>query len=260
MSITLGALGLCLILAAVAVIWFRARLTAATADHGVAEDDVPVGWARRRAQEMHSAALVPPGDPRVAELARKVREDYKLGDATWDTLASDVQRELERDGEVGVETARFIVTSALADFRWELDFLENWNSVPAEERAETPIRSRLFRVMQSTPASPFSTPSGFHPLIHLAAALKMLTARPAPDLLETLEELLEYWFAYGESETSLRPHDAQLLETLVDCYRSTVALASHHDVPKFLTELAARDASPPDEFSLSSLAARAHTG
>lgn len=219
--------------------------------------------------------LLPPSDPQVAELAGYLRDRYNLGDSMWEELAPGVLGDLERRGEVGVKTACFIVTSALADFRWELDFLENWNGVPTEQRAGTPLRARLLRVVEDTPASPFSTPSGFHPLIHLVAALRLLTAHPAPDLARPLEELLEFWFAYAESKPSLEPHDVQLLEALVDCYRSTQTLTNHHDAPDFLTELAERQIASPvghpsatisglgqqrapaDTYSLSSLAARA---
>lgn len=218
--------------------------------------------------------LLPPSDPGVAEVAGYLRDRYNLGDTLWEELAPGVLGELERRGEVGVRTASYIVTSALADFEWELDFLENWNSVPTEQRTGTPIRTRLLRVVRNTPASPFSTPSGFHPLIHVVAALKLLTARPVPDLARPLEELLEFWFAYAESKPTLEPHDVKLLEALVDCYRSTQNLAGHRDIPCFLTELVERQVASPvghpavsgsapghgqgvDTYSLSSLAARA---
>ncbi|MBO0851809.1 MAG: hypothetical protein J2P20_20280 [Pseudonocardia sp.] len=267
---------LCLLVLVALVVRLRVgRPAASRADDTAFEDDIPVGWARRRAQELHVETLLPPSDPRVAELAGYLRDRYNLGDTLWEELAPGVLGELERRGEVGVKTACFIVTSALADFRWELDFLENWNGVPTEQRTGTPMRIRLLRVVTNTPASPFSTPSGFHPLIHLVAALRLLTARPVPDLARPLEELLEFWFAYAESKPSLEPHDVKLLEALVDCYRSTTQnLASHRDVPDFLTELVERQVASPvghasvsdalaqqqaraGTYSLSSLAARA---
>lgn len=276
MWIALSVGALCLLVLVALMIRLRAgRPAASRADDAAFEDDIPVGWARRRAQELYVETLLPPSDPQVAELAGYLRERYNLGDTLWEELAPGVLGELERRGEVGSRTACFIVTSALADFRWELDFLENWNSVPSEQRAGTPMRARLLRVITHTPASPFSTPSGFHPLIHLVAALRLLTARPVPNLAKPLEELLEYWFAYAESKPSLEPHDVKLLEALVDCYRSALSLAGHHDMPEFLTELVERQVASPvghpsptvsaldqgrapaDTYSLSSLAARA---
>jgi hypothetical protein len=274
--IAVGVAALCLLALVAVVIGLRVRRPAPSrADDAAFEDEIPVGWARRRAQELYVETLLPPSDPQVAELAGYLRERYNLGDTLWEELAPGVLGELQRHDEVGIETARFIVTSALADFRWELDFLENWNGVATEQRAGTTTRARLLRVVCHTPASPFSTPSGFHPLIHVVAALRLLTAHPAPDLAKPLEELLEFWLAYAESKPSLEPHDVQLLEALVDCYRSTQALASHHDVPSFLTELVERQIASPvghaaaavspldqkqapaDTYSLSSLAARA---
>jgi hypothetical protein len=273
--IALGVAAVCLLVLAAVLVRLRVRRPAAVpAGDAVVEDDVPVGWARRRAQELHVETLLPPSDPRVATFAGYLRERYNIGDTMWEELVPGVLGELERRDQVGVETACFIVTSSLADFRWELDFLENWNGVAPEQRASTPIRARLLRVVRNTPASPFSTPSGFHPLIHLVAALKLLTARPVPDLAAPLEELLEFWFGYAESKPALEPHDVQLLEALVDCYRSTQTLASHHDVPDFLTDLVERQIASPvghppaavsrparqqsaDTYSLSSLAARA---
>lgn len=185
-----------------------------------------------------------PTDPTAARLVRRLQDDYKVGNESWKNLTAGALAELRHANDAGTAAAEWIVKRMLANFRWELSFWMKENGVTAPE----PTMSVLvqFKTLQGLGPwvpNPYATNGDFHPYIHLIAALELLTAQPQPDVLEPLEELLEYWLAYTEvfERFDVIPIHIALLESLVKCYRMTRDVRSvRREPPEFLVNLSSR--------------------
>lgn len=69
--------------------------------------------------------------------------------------------------------------------------------------------------------NPFDTPSGYHPGIHLLAALEVLTAQARREAATPLAGLLAYWFTFTEHRLHASSMQVTVLKALVHCYRAT---------------------------------------
>ena len=192
---------------------------------------------RDRAMKRERAA---PADPVVAELAERIRDSYRVGRDSWNANAAGVRRELEAAGETGRLVAVWVVERAVADFRWELDFWAEEAGLPPAEPGMA-AGERFARLRASAQPNPYSTPSGYHPRIHLVAAAEVLAETPRAGVAGPLADLLELWFAHAERQDNIHDLDIRVLETLTRCYRVTPVT----DLPAFLVRLADAEVSTP---------------
>jgi hypothetical protein len=193
---------------------------------------------RHRAEVDRLAAEVPtPPDRAVAGLVERVRARYRIGQDSYQSLATKVRSELATAGATGRAAAAWIVERSLADLRWEATFWLNAQGLPDE-----PVLAGMKRLPWNAQRliNPFHNASGFHPLIHLQGAAEVLTVDPVPATSEPLDHLLELWLALAEV-TEPKAAEVRLLATLADCRRSTAAAAGRPDPPAYLHELAERD-------------------
>lgn len=185
---------------------------------------------RNRAVERELAVAPTPADLTVTTLVAQVRDRYKVGKDNWNANAAGVLRELTDAGHTGLMAALWIVERSYAGFIWELDF---WTS-EAGLSAPVEVRDGFAALPSRAQPNPYNSPSGYHPRIHLVAALEVLAEQPQPEATTQLTGLLEYWFAYAEHELQLRGVDVTVLHSLVRCYQATPT-TTH---PEFLTRLA----------------------
>ncbi|WP_369373638.1 hypothetical protein AB1046_06750 [Promicromonospora sp. Populi] len=162
----------------------------------------------------------------MAALAAKVRDTYRVGSDSWDGNAAGVYRELTkrrlwRSPQTGPKTAVWILERSLADFRWDVAF---WSAEQGGRRSRS-VREAVAAIDWTgwMGVNPADGVSGFHPYIHLMAALKVLSEQPRPESTETLTSLLEYWLALAEHRARIRSNEVALLEALVRCYQATPA-------------------------------------
>jgi hypothetical protein len=79
---------------------------------------------RHRAEVDRLAAEVPtPPDRAVAGLVERVRARYRIGQDSYQSLATKVRSELAMAGATGRAAAAWIVKRSQADLRWEVTFL-----------------------------------------------------------------------------------------------------------------------------------------
>lgn len=235
----LAALGLLIVAAAAAVVVARrGRRRRDDHRHPVAADAVaaPIRWRpdpvrrHRLAIEAERAAAPAPADPAVAALVARVRDRYQMGTNTWDVNAAGVSRELIDAGDTGLLAAVWIVERSRVAFGWELAFWAAEAGLPvAVAMSDRSIAPRILARV-----SPYDNISGFHPRIHLVAAVELLAERPHPQAATPLTGLLEHWSAYAEHKLELSGLDVIVLDALVRCYRAGAG-AAH---PEFLIRLA----------------------